>query len=161
MSDTNDARSQIYLTPQGVENLRQEMDHLVKVKRRALAERLHHAIQQGDLSENADYITAKEEQGFLEGRILYIDALLRRAIVVEKVENSEHVTLGNRVTIVEVGTDYAETFHIVGFAETDPHSGKVSSDSPLGQALMGRAVGDKVIVHAPAGDISFDITAIN
>ena len=161
MSDTNDARPQIYLTPQGVEKLRQEVDHLVKVKRRALAERLHHAIQQGDLSENANYITAKEEQGFLEGRILHIGALLRRGIVVEKVENSGQAALGNRVTIVEAGTDYSETFHIVGFAEADPSNGKVSTDSPMGQALVGGAVGDTVVVHAPAGDISFEITAID
>jgi transcription elongation factor GreA len=161
MNEVYDERAQVYLTPEGVEKLREELDHLVTVKRPALAERLHRAIQQGDITENADYITAKEEQGFLEGRILQIDTLLRRAVVVEKAECSDEVVLGSRVTIVEVGTDDPEVYHVVGYGETDPASGKVSSDSPLGQALMGHAVGDTVIVHAPAGDIGFEITEID
>jgi transcription elongation factor GreA len=161
MSKQQDERRKIYVTPEGVVELRQELDTLVRVKRRALAERLHRAIQQGDLSENADYITAKEEQGFLEGRILQIGAVLRRAIVVETPENADCVALGTRVTVVETGTDDLETYHIVGFPETDPLQGKVSSDSPLGQALLGHAVGDIVVVRAPAGDISFEIRAID
>jgi transcription elongation factor GreA len=161
MSDSNDERQRVYLTPLGVEQLREEMDHLVRVKRPALAARLHFAIQQGDLSENADYITAKEEQGFLEGRILQIDALLRQAIVVERAEDSDRVALGHRVTVVEGGSDYSEVFHIVGTAEANPTNGKVSHDSPMGRALMGQAVGDTVTVHAPAGDIHFEITEIS
>lgn len=161
MSRQQDERRKIYLTPEGEVELRQELDTLVKVKRTALAERLHQAIQQGDLSENADYITAKEEQGFLEGRILQIGAVLRRAILVETPENADCVALGTRVTVVEAGTDYLETYHIVGFPETDPLKGRVSSDSPLGQALLGHSVGDTVVVRAPAGDISFEIRAID
>jgi transcription elongation factor GreA len=160
MNETNGERAAVLLTPEGVEKLRAEMDYLVNVKRPALADRLRFAIRQGDLSENADYITAKEEQGFLEGRILQIDTVLRRAVVVDRAESSDTVALGHRVTVVEAGTDFSEVFVVVGSAEADPASGKVSIDSPMGAALMGRSVGDTLTVHAPAGDISFEITEI-
>jgi transcription elongation factor GreA len=150
----------VYLTAEGVENLRRELDHLTSVKRRALAERLRHAIQQGDLSENADYISAKEEQGFLEGRIQQVEAMLRRAVIIEENGPTDEVGLGSRVTVVEDGGDGEEVFHLVGPAEADPTNGKVSNESPLGQALMGRRVGGIVTVEAPGGEIIFKITAI-
>jgi transcription elongation factor GreA len=150
----------VYLTDEGLENLHQELDHLVSVKRPALADRLHKAIQQGDLSENADYITAKEEQGFLEGRIQQIEVMLRHAVIIVENGPSEEVTLGSRVTVVEEGFDKAETFRIIGPAEADPIKGNVSNESPLGRALLGHRVGDTVTVEAPAGEIIFRITAI-
>jgi len=150
----------VYLTAEGVENLRRELDHLTSVKRRALAERLRHAIQQGDLSENANYISAKEEQGFLEGRIQQVEAMLRRAVIIEENGPTDEVGLGSRVTVVEDGGDGEEVFHLVGPAEADPTNGKVSNESPLGQALMGRGVGGIVTVEAPGGEIIFKITAI-
>lgn len=150
----------VYLTAEGVKNLRRELDHLVNVKRPALAERLRRAIQQGDLSENADYITAKEEQGFLEGRVQQIEAMLRRAVIIQENGPTDEVALGSRVTIVEDGMDESEVFHIVGPAEADPANGKVSNESPLGRALMGRRVEDAVSVEAPGGEIVFRITAI-
>jgi transcription elongation factor GreA len=150
----------VYLTAEGVKNLRRELDHLVNVKRPALAERLRRAIQQGDLSENADYITAKEEQGFLEGRVQQIEAMLRRAVIIQENGPTDEVALGSRVTIVEDGMDESEVFHIVGPAEADPANGKVSNESPLGRALMGRRVEDAVSVEAPGGEIVFQITAI-
>ena len=150
----------VYLTAEGVENLRQELDHLISVKRPALADRLRHAIQQGDLSENADYISAKEEQGFLEGRIQQIEAMLRSAVLIEDVAAGDDVALGSRVTVVEDGEDGEETFRIVGAAEADPINGRVSNESPLGQALLGRQVGDKVTVQAPRGDVVFRIVAV-
>jgi len=154
------AKQPVYLTPEGIEDLRQELDHLVSVKRPALAERLHKAIQQGDLSENADYIAAKEEQGFLEGRIQQIEAMLRRAVIIEDDGPSDEVGLGSRVTVVEEGEQDAEVFRIVGPAEADPIDGKVSNESPLGRSLLGRRVGDAVTVQAPGGEIVFRITAI-
>lgn len=160
MSEVENDRSPIYLTPEGVEELRKEQDHLINVKRPALADRLRHAIRQGDLSENADYITAKEEQGFLEGRILQIDALLRRAIVVEKADSTDAVAIGHSVTVIEAGTDQAEVYQIVGSAEADPAAGKISCESPMGRALLDREVGETVTVHAPAGDICFEVTRI-
>jgi len=150
----------IYLTAEGVENLRQELDYLVNVKRLALTERLRKAIQQGDLSENADYITAKEEQGFLEGRIQQIETMLRQTVIIQENGPKDEVALGGLVTVAEAGADGAETFRIVGPAEADPADGKVSDESPLGQALLGRRVGDTVTVEAPGGEIVFQIVAI-
>ena len=154
------AHQPIYLTAEGIENLRQELDHLTNVKRPALAKRLREAIQQGDLSENADYITAKEEQGFLEGRIQQIEAMLRKATIIQENGPTDEVALGSRVTIVEEGTEEPEVFRIVGPAEADPVNGKVSNESPLGQALLGRRVDDVVTVEAPGGEIVLHITAI-
>jgi transcription elongation factor GreA len=150
----------VYLTAEGLQDLRRELGHLTNVKRPALAERLHRAIQQGDLSENADYIAAKEEQGFLEGRIQQIEAMLRNAVIIQENGPSDEVVLGSRVTVVEQDADEAETFRIVGPAEADPTDGKVSNESPLGRALLGHRVGDAVNVEAPRGEIIFRITSI-
>jgi transcription elongation factor GreA len=154
-------RKKIYLTPEGREELREELDELVKVKRPALAERLRKAIAQGDLSENADYKAAKEEQSFLEGRIQKIEVMLRNAEIIGETENSEEVSLGSHVTVVEEGMERAETFRIVGTAEADPIDGKVSHESPMGKALLGHQVGDVVMVEAPRGEIAFRITDID
>ena len=153
-------RSKVYLTPEGEEALREELEELVNVKRRALAERLRKAIAQGDLSENADYKAAKEEQSFLEGRIQEIEAMLRNAEIIEETQGSDEVSLGSYVTVVEEGTDRPEKFRVVGTAEADPINGKVSHESPMGQRLLGRQVGDVVTVDAPAGTIAFRITDI-
>ncbi len=153
-------RQPIYLTAEGVEDLRRELDQLVKVKRPALAERLRKAIQQGDLSENADYQVAKEEQGFLEGRVQQIEVMLREAVIIQENGLSDEVVLGSRVTVVEEGEGEAETFLVVGAAEADPIDGKVSNESPLGLALLGRRVGDAVTVQSPGGEIVFRITAL-
>ena len=150
----------VYLTAEGMENLHRELAHLVNVKRPALAERLHKAIQQGDITENADYIAAKEEQGFLEGRIQQIEAMLRRAMIIQEDGPTDEIVLGSHVTIVEEGAEEAETFHIVGPAEADPANGKVSNESPLGRVLLGYRVGDVVTVDAPGGEIVFQIAAI-
>lgn len=150
----------VYLTAEGVENLRRELDHLINVKRPALARRLWKAIQQGDLSENADYITAKEEQGFLEGRIQQIETMLHNAVIIQEDGPTDEVILGSRVTVLEEDEEEPETFHIVGPAEADPANGKVSNESPLGQALLGHRAGDTVTVEAPGGEIVFRITAI-
>ncbi len=150
----------VYLTAEGVENLRHELDRLVNVKRPALAERLHRAIQQGDLSENADYIAAKEEQGFLEGRIQQIEMMLRNAVIIQEDGPKDEVALGSRVTVVEEGVEEEENFRLVGPAEANPTNGKVSNESPLGRALLGHRVGDTVTVEAPGGEIVFRIAAI-
>lgn len=150
----------VYLTAEGVEGLRQELDHLINVKRPDLAKRLRHAIQQGDLSENADYSAAKEEQGFLEGRIQQIEVMLLRAKIIEENGSTDEISLGNRVTVVEDGTDYEEIFQIVGPAEAHPANGKISYESPLGQALMGHKIGDIVTFNAPGGAIAFKVVAI-
>lgn len=154
------SQEKVYLTPEGREELREELDELVNVRRPALAERLRKAIAQGDLSENADYKAAKEEQSFLEGRIQQIEAMLRRAEIIEETQSSEKVSLGSHVTVVEEGRQSPETFRIVGTAEADPTDGKVSHKSPMGKALLGCQVGDVVTVAAPGGEIAFRITNI-
>ncbi len=150
----------IYLTPEGREELQEELDKLVNEKRPALAERLRKAIAQGDLSENANYKAAKEEQSFLEGRIQEIEAILRKAEIIEENEGSNEIAVGSRVTVVEKGWDEPEVYRIVGSAEADPINGKVSHSSPMGQALLGRQAGDTVAVEAPGGTIEFQIKAI-
>jgi transcription elongation factor GreA len=151
----------VYLTRGGVEKLREELDHLIKVRRPALADRLNHAIQQGDLTENADYQTAKEEQGFLEGRIQELESMLLDAVIIDDGQGpKDQVGLGSRVTVVEEGEDEPETFVVVGAVESDPASGRISNESPMGRALMERKVGDRVTVEAPAGEMVFIIKAI-
>jgi transcription elongation factor GreA len=151
----------VYLTPKGVEKLRQELDNLINERRPALAERLHHAIQQGDLSENADYQTAKEEQGFLEGRIRELETMLLDAVIIEETQGpKDRVVLGSWVTVTQEGIDEPETFFIVGAAESDPANGRISNESPIGQALIERKVGERVLVQAPAGEMAFIVTAI-
>ncbi|HOT90593.1 MAG TPA: transcription elongation factor GreA [Anaerolineae bacterium] len=151
----------VYVTPEGLKKLKAELDELVNVRRIELARRLSAAIKQGDLSENADYITAKEEQGFLEGRIRELELAIRNAVVIaEPGANDGRITLGSQVTVVEEGYDDPETYHIVGPVEADPAKGKISHESPLGMALLGRMVGDKVTVRAPAGTIEFRIVSI-
>ncbi len=152
----------VYLTQEGLEKLKAELDELINVRRKELAARLHTAIKQGDLSENADYIAAKEEQGFLEGRILDLEAALRNAVLIEEnVVCNGRVMIGCHVTVVEEGYDDQETYHVVGATEADPAKGKISNESPLGQALMGHKVGDTVSVHAPAGKIKFRIVEVS
>ena len=152
----------VYLTPGGVEKLRQELDHLINVKRPSLAERLHHAIQQGDLSENADYQTTKEEQGFMEGRIQHLETMLLDAVIIQEGQGpKDYVGLGSRVTVIEEGEDQPEIFVLVGAVESDPANGRISNESPIGQALLDRRVGERVVVQVPVGEIRFTVTAID
>lgn len=150
-----------YLTAEGAQRLRDELAHLRDVKRPELAARLRSAIQQGDLSENADYSAAKEEQGFLEGRILELERMLSNvAILDETASTQDEVRMGNRVTVIEDGFSEQETFQVVGAAEADPISGKISNVSPLGRALIGQRIGAKVRVNTPSGDAVFKIVKI-
>ncbi|GAB4575054.1 MAG: transcription elongation factor GreA [Anaerolineae bacterium] len=152
---------EVYLTRDGAEKLRQELDELINVKRPALARKLKEAKEMGDLSENADYIDAKEQQGFLEGRIRYIENLLRAAIVVDEADvPADVVTVGSTVTIQAKG-EPPETYTIVGAAEANPVEGKISNESPLGAALLGARVGDKITFNAPVGQLKFKVVEIH
>lgn len=151
----------VYVTASGLQALQDEYETLTKVRRPALAQRLHAAIKQGDLSENADYIAAKEEQGFLEGRILEIQSAIRNAVLIAASDSSDgHVRIGSHVTVIEDGEDESETYHVVGPTEADPRSGRISFESPLGVALLGHKTGDVVQVQAPAGTIRFLIKEV-
>ncbi len=149
-----------YLTAEGLEKLQKEVAELKGPRRQELSARLRAAIQQGDLSENADYIQAKEEQGFLEGRIQELDAILNNvAIIDEKKKHRDTVDIGARITIQE--DDYpTETYQMVGPKEADPANGRISYESPIGQALMNHKVGDTVLVEIPAGNIKLKILTI-
>jgi len=154
--------SPVYLTTEGLRDLKAELDELINVGRLEMAQRLHTAIKQGDLSENADYITAKEAQGFLEGRILDIKQKLRNAVLINATNSPDGVAnLGSHVTVVESGFDEEETYHIVGNTEADPTKGKISNESPLGKAVIGKRVNEIVSVLAPAGDIQFKIISVS
>lgn len=150
-----------YLTREGAEELRRELDELIRVKRPALAQRLKEAIAQGDLSENADYHDAKEQQAFLEGRIRYLETTLRTATIIDGNADgpADAVRVGVQVTVESTG-EPDETYTIVGAAEANPREGKISHESPLGAALLGRKVGDRVSIDAPAGKLTFRIKAI-
>ena len=148
-----------YLTPEGEAKLKGELAELKGPRREELAQRLRSAIQMGDLSENADYHKAKEDQGFLEGRIQEIEALLRNSVIIEKTAASGVVTIGSHVTIQEEGFD-PETYHLVGPAEADPRNGKISHESPIGMALMEKKVGEIAEAETPGGKIKFKIVKI-
>jgi transcription elongation factor GreA len=149
---------QMYLTPEGAARLRAELAELTGPRREELSKRLRSAIQMGDLSENADYHKAKEDQAFLEGRIQEIEAVLRHAQIVEKT-HGDTVTVGSHVTVQEEGLD-PETYHIVGAKEADSRNGKISNESPIGSALMDHRVGDVVEAATPGGKIKFKILKI-
>ena len=149
-----------YLTKEGEQRLREELAELEGPQRQEMARRLRDAIQMGDLSENADYIKAKEDQGFLEGRIQELKHILRYATIIEEHGNGyDAVDIGATVTIQE--EDFPkEVYHLVGSKEADPGNGRISNSSPIGQALMGKKVGDTVAVETPSGTIYFKILKI-
>ena len=148
-----------YLTAEGAAKLKAELEELTGPKREELAARLRAAIQMGDLSENADYIKAKEDQGFLEGRIQELEYILGNAAIIEEKANKDVVSLGSRVTIQE--EDYPEeTYHLVGATEADPSKGRISHESPIGSALINHKVGDVVEAETPGGTIKFKILKI-
>lgn len=152
------AQQATYLTSEGEKKLRAELGELTGPRREELSQRLRSAIQMGDLSENADYHKAKEDQAFLEGRIQEIEAVLRTAIVVEKA-HSDVVTIGSHVTVQEEGFD-PETYDLVGAKEADSRNSKISNESPLGRALMDHEVGDVVQAETPGGTIKFKILKV-
>jgi transcription elongation factor GreA len=147
-----------YLTQEGAKKLQAELAELTGPRREELAKRLRSAIQMGDLSENADYHKAKEDQAFLEGRIQEIEAVLRTAVVVQK-SRSDVVSVGCTVTVQEENLD-PETYYLVGAKEADPRHGKISNESPIGRALMDHKAGDVVEAETPGGKIRFKILKI-
>ncbi|MCJ7512137.1 MAG: transcription elongation factor GreA [Anaerolineales bacterium] len=152
-------KREIFLTPQGAERLRAELEELRGPRRLELAARLRHAVQQGDLSENADYIIAKEEQGFLEGRIQELESVLRLAIIADGPREQGVVTVGSTVVVAE-GDSPPETYQVVGVKEADPASGRISHESPFGAALMGRHAGETVPAATPAGEVLLRILEV-
>ena len=140
-----------FLTQDGFLKLQQELDYLRTEKRKEVADRLHEAMEGGELIENAEYEAAKNEQAFLEGRIKELEVLLASARVIEgNLPSADMIQVGSTVTVQEEGLP-AETYTIVGAAEADPAKGRISNESPLGKALLNKKPGDQVQVDAPGG----------
>ena len=148
-----------YLSKEGLEQIRQELDDLVNVRRAEIAARIHEAKEHGDITENAEYEDAKNEQAFVEGRIQTLEALIKNATLIDENHSTDHVQIGSTVS-VESG-DGKETFTIVGSTEAKPGEGRISNESPVGRALLGKKKGEKVIVKVPAGDFTYKITSIS
>jgi transcription elongation factor GreA len=148
-----------YLTRHGYQKLQEELDHLRTVKRQEVANRLHEAMEGGELIEDAEYEAAKNEQAFVEGRIQELEMLLANARVVEETGKRDVVQIAAKVTIQEVDLE-PETYTIVGPAEANPREGKISNESPLGKALMDHRAGDKVLVDAPDGSFTVQILKV-
>ncbi|MEM9951918.1 MAG: transcription elongation factor GreA [Chloroflexota bacterium] len=149
-----------YLTQEGKGEMEQELKRLQEVDRPALAQKLKEAVAMGDLKENADYHDTREKMSLMDGRIQRLEHILRTAEIIEDTGNTDEVRLGCTVTIREDGYDEDEIYTIVGAAEANPREGRISSKSPIGEALMHRRVGDKVKVSTPDGKIKLKIISI-
>ncbi|MGD2104519.1 MAG: transcription elongation factor GreA [Anaerolineae bacterium] len=151
---------QTYLTEKGYKKLEEELNYLRTVRRKEIARRLELAIEEGPLLENAELEDARNEQSFVEGRILMLERMLGDAIIIEENEGPhEKVEVGSHVTITE-GDGAPETYRIVGSAEADPTKGYISNASPLGRAMMGCKMGDSVTIDAPDGTLEFKIIGV-
>jgi len=148
------------MTLAGKQKLEEELENLKTVKRKEVVERIKIARSFGDLSENSEYDSAKEEQGFVEGRITTIESMLRNALIIEESGASDVVTLGKTVAFVELPDGDEEEYTIVGSAEADPFEGRISNDSPIARALLGRKVDDIVKIATPGGDMEVRIVSI-
>ncbi len=157
------AQETTFLTAEGYEKLKAELEYLKTVRRLEVAEKIRSAKEDGDIAENAGYDQAKEEQAFVEGRILMLEEIVQTATLIGESGPTDHVGVGSHVTVVEVEGEKRwppETYHIVGSTEADPSQGRISNESPLGKALIGLGVGESVTVSAPRGDVHFEILNI-
>ncbi len=147
-----------YLTEDGVQKLQAELEELKTVRRPAVIRRIKEAISYGDLSENSEYDDAKNEQAFVEGRIVELEKTLQHSEVVSKSGHGGTVSVGSTVKVKHHGSN--SSFMIVGAAEADPDQGKISNESPLGQGLLGKQTGDDAVVTTPKGETTYTITAV-
>jgi len=148
------SEKEVLLTPDGLKKLEEELENLKSVKRREVAERIKIAIGYGDISENSEYEDAKNEQAFIEGRIITLEKMLRNARIINSDElDPEIVNIGSTVVVEDLEFGDTMEFTIVGSAESDPNENKISNESPVGKAIIGRRKGDVVEVSVPAGNI--------
>ncbi|SER72346.1 transcription elongation factor GreA [Salipaludibacillus aurantiacus] len=150
-----------YMTMEGKEKLEKELEYLKTERRKEVVERIKVARSFGDLSENSEYDSAKEEQAFVEGRIQQIEGMIRNAEIIEEDSDSSVVSLGKKVTFKELPDGDEEEYTIVGRAEADPIEGKISNDSPMAQSLIGKGIGEQVVVSTPGGDMTVEITEVS
>lgn len=158
-SSTGSGDESVLVTKSGLKKLQEELDYLKNVRRKEVAGRLKEAISYGDLSENSEYEEAKNEQAFIEGRILELESKIKNAKII-KGHHTQSVQIGSLVKLRKAGAREEEEFTIVGTTEADPFENKISNDSPLGSAIMERLVGDKVQVRAPAGVMKYEIVGL-
>jgi len=150
-----------YMTEEGKEKLEKELHVLKTEKRKEVVERIKIARDFGDLSENSEYDSAKEEQAFVETRIATLEKMIRNAVIIENDENNiDVVSLGRKVTFIELPDGEEETYTIVGSAEADPFEGKISNDSPMAKSLLGQEKGTEVMVPTPGGEIKVKIVDV-
>ena len=156
-----EAEKHTILTPEGLRKLEDELEHLKTVKRKEIAERIKASKEFGDISENAEYEDAKNDQAFIEGRILQLDQMLRNAQVIDN-HNAprDTITVGSTVRVKDMGSGEEISYTIVGSAEADPDKDKISNESPVGRALLGRRAGEVVEVTAPAGKMKYSVLKI-
>ncbi len=150
----------IFLTPEGRAKLEQELDILRNVKRHEVAEAIRSAKEEGDIMENSANDAAKEQQAFVEGKILSLEAMLKNAVMIDPTRVTDSVGMGCSVKVLERGSKTDEVYQIVGSAEADPTKGRISNESPVGRVLMGKKKGDEVVVKTPAGDRHLKIIEI-
>jgi transcription elongation factor GreA len=151
-----------YLTAEGLQNLEKRLKTLKEIRRPEVAERLRQAMEEGgDLTENAEYMDAKNEQAFVEGEIARLERIVSSAEIIEEGGKKDVVTIGSHVTVIDKETKETEVYHLVGSAEANPREGRISIESPLGKALMGARVRDKVTVEAPDGELIYTIKSID
>ena len=153
-------KKELYLTQEGMDELRKELDELILVKRPEVINALKDARAQGDLSENAEYDAARTEQAIVESRIKELEAMLEKAVVITKVD-TDVVSIVSKVTLEYVDDDDTEEYSIVGSSEADPFENKISNESPIAKAIMGLKVGSTVSVESPNGKYNVKILAIN
>ncbi|TAM72898.1 transcription elongation factor GreA [bacterium] len=152
---------EIVLTAEGLQKLEEELDHLKTVHRQEVNERIRQAKEFGDITENAEYEDAKQEQAFVEGRILKLEAMIRNARLIDESEfTSGEVHLGATVKVKDVTNNRSFEFTIVGSAESDPANQRVSNEAPIGRALMGKKKGDEVVVITPKGSVNYKVEQI-
>lgn len=151
---------EVYVTQEGLQKIQEELEFLKSVRRPEIARRIREAKEAGDVMENAGYDEAKNEQAFVEGRILQLEQMVRNAVLIGEQVRHDRVELGHYVTVREQNTNELERYLIVGSAEASPGDGRISNESPLGKALMNRREGEHVTVKTPGGILHFEIVKI-
>ena len=155
------SEKEVILTMEGLQKLEAELEHLKTVRRKEVAERINQALEFGDISENSEYEDAKNEQGFIEGKILEIEKMLRNARVIDEGEiHTDVVSLGSKVKLKDLESGDSLEYYIVGSAETNPSKHKISNESPVGKALMGKKINDTITVTVPVGQLKYKILSI-
>jgi transcription elongation factor GreA len=154
------ASKEVILTHGGLEKLEKELEYLKSIKRREVAARIKTAISFGDISENSEYEDAKNEQAFIEGRIITLEKMLRNVRLIEDTDSSDTVNIGSTVILKDLEFDEDFQYTIVGSAEANPADNKISNESPVGKAILGKAINDVVEVSVPAGVLKYKVLSI-